>query len=62
MSTSSRSIKGVRVALRLGVWRKLQLHLLDGCVAWFPYDWCTVLIGGAILDVGKGWGGQDRHG
>ena len=54
-------VKGFGVALRLGVRRKLPFHLLDGGVAWFPYNRRQALVGEAILDVGKGWGGQDRH-
>ena len=55
------TVKGVGFALRLGVRRKLPLHLLDGGVAWFPYNQRNALVGESILNVGKGWGGQDRH-
>ena len=54
-------VKGVGVALRLGIWSKLPFYLLDGGVAWFPYNRHKVLIGEAILDVDKGWGRQDHH-
>ena len=55
------TVKGVGVALRLGVRRKLPFHLLDGGVSWFSYNRRKPLVGEAILNIGKGWGGQDRH-
>ena len=51
-------VKGVGFALRLGVRRKLPFHLLDGGVAWFPYNRRKALVGEAILDFRKVWGGQ----